>query len=68
MYGSVRGAPSNRRPYRDGVKAMRWISSLSEKPVPHRPRILVALTNLPDAQWVHLLFTPSSGLRKGCPR
>jgi hypothetical protein len=35
---------------------MRWISSLSEKPVHHRPRILVAPTNLTDAQWVHLVL------------
>jgi len=47
---------------------MRWISSLSEKPVHHRPRILVAPTNLTDAKGVHLVLTPSSRLRKGCLR
>ena len=47
---------------------MRWISSLSEKPVPHRPRILVAPTNLTDAPWVHLVFTHSLRLRNGCLR
>ena len=37
---------------------MRWISSLSEKPVHHRLRILAAPINLTDAQWVHLVFLP----------
>ena len=46
---------------------MRWISSLSENPVPHRPGILVAPTNLTDAKGVHLVLTPSSRLR-GCLR
>jgi hypothetical protein len=44
---------------------MRWISSLSEKPVHHRLRILAAPINLTDARWVHLVSTHSSRLRNG---
>jgi hypothetical protein len=34
---------------------LRWISSLSEKPVHHRPRILEAGLNLPDVSKAHLV-------------
>ncbi len=37
------------------VKPMRWISSLSEKPVHHRLRILVTRISLTDAPGVHLV-------------
>ena len=51
VHRSRRGTKTEReRREARGVKAMRWISSLRENPVPHRSRLLVAPTDLTDAQ------------------
>src|SRR6516165_10409114 len=47
---------------------MRWISSFSEKPVHHRPRILATQITLTDAKWAHLSLALHSRLREGSLR
>src|SRR5437899_7612017 len=52
---------------------LRWISSLSEKPVHHHPRILAARHNRTDASKVHtdvalFLHLANACLRKSCMR
>jgi hypothetical protein len=47
---------------------MRWISSLSEKPVHHRLRILVARINLTGAPRVHSVVALGLRLRRRCLR
>ena len=52
---------------------LRWISSLSEKPVHHHPRILAARPNRTDASKVHtdvalFLHLANACLRKSCMR
>src|SRR5271169_5984624 len=56
-----------------GVRMLRWISSLSEIPVHHHPRILAARPNRTDASKVHtdvalFLHLANAGLRKSCMR
>jgi len=47
---------------------MRWISSLSEKPVHHRPRILVARINLTAVARVHSVIALCTRLSAWCLR